>query len=458
MECPFCGWKTEGGERDTYEMMLHVETMHSEDESPFVVKDDAGKGRDSSPSPSAAKTEEPLYAECEVEGCGELILLDQLDYHLELHSDETGEQPNSHEKSKASSSAPFPSASSSNRDREHHHHHRSSRDHEATAHQSKAVSFWKNLFRMPVSSPSAQRVAKRCSDSNSGRAETSRLKRLGKSDLGRYAHEEQMPAWLETMLRRDGQAVRSKGVVSILAWLLEQSPISKYSYLCHPCVQHVSKVKGEGGFCGYRNIQMLCSYVIHNRVQGYEHLGNDIPSIFQIQDFIEEAWDKGFNSSGRIETGGIKRTRKYIGTPEAIAMFRLLKFPCEAQGFKHDEPKAAETLLLDYVEQYFKSGLPFPNPLQYTQPQQHVQVTDLAPLYFQHRGHSLTIIGFEKLYNGNRQLIVFDPYFHDASSITKLVGKNKNLPPHHPSPDSALRIYRRGTKYLRPYREFEVVK
>ena len=31
---------------------------------------------------------------------------------------------------------------------------------------------------------------------------------------------------------------------------------------------------------------------------------------------IEQAWDMGFNSSGRIETGGIKGTRKYIGTPE----------------------------------------------------------------------------------------------------------------------------------------------
>jgi hypothetical protein len=71
-----------------------------------------------------------------------------------------------------------------------------------------------------------------------------------------------------------------------------------------------------GGFCGYRNIQMLASYVVGARVEGAERFSNSIPSIFQIQDYVENAWDMGINASGRIETGGIKGTRKYIGTPE----------------------------------------------------------------------------------------------------------------------------------------------
>lgn len=49
---------------------------------------------------------------------------------------------------------------------------------------------------------------------------------------------------------------------------------------------------------------------------GWKQFGDDIPSIFQIQDLIETAWDRGFNTRGRIETGGIRGTRKYIGTPE----------------------------------------------------------------------------------------------------------------------------------------------
>jgi hypothetical protein len=71
-----------------------------------------------------------------------------------------------------------------------------------------------------------------------------------------------------------------------------------------------------GGFCGYRNIQMMSSYIIHAKSKGHEHLGDAIPSVFQIQDYIETAWDSGINAQGRLETGGIRGTRKYIGTPE----------------------------------------------------------------------------------------------------------------------------------------------
>jgi hypothetical protein len=71
-----------------------------------------------------------------------------------------------------------------------------------------------------------------------------------------------------------------------------------------------------GGFCGYRNIQMMSSYIVGARSQGHEELKDRIPSIFEIQEYIENAWDKGINVEGREETGGIKGTRKYIGTPD----------------------------------------------------------------------------------------------------------------------------------------------
>lgn len=77
---------------------------------------------------------------------------------------------------------------------------------------------------------------------------------------------------------------------------------------------HLLKVLG--GFCGYRNIQMMASYIIGAQSQGFEHFRGKLPSIFEIQDYIESAWDLGINSQGRIETGGIRGTRKYIGTPD----------------------------------------------------------------------------------------------------------------------------------------------
>jgi hypothetical protein len=61
---------------------------------------------------------------------------------------------------------------------------------------------------------------------------------------------------------------------------------------------------------------MLSSYIIGVKSQGHGVLNNKIPTIFDIQDYIERAWDLGINSQGRIETGGIRGTRKYIGTPD----------------------------------------------------------------------------------------------------------------------------------------------
>lgn len=61
---------------------------------------------------------------------------------------------------------------------------------------------------------------------------------------------------------------------------------------------------------------MLSSHIIGARSQGSEVFKGKVPSIFDIQEYIENAWDLGINSQGRIETGGIRGTRKYIGTPD----------------------------------------------------------------------------------------------------------------------------------------------
>lgn len=61
---------------------------------------------------------------------------------------------------------------------------------------------------------------------------------------------------------------------------------------------------------------MLISYVIGARAPGSRRFGDSFPTVFQIQDLIEHAWDMGYNAQGRVETGGIRGTRKFIGTPE----------------------------------------------------------------------------------------------------------------------------------------------
>lgn len=121
----------------------------------------------------------------------------------------------------------------------------------------------------------------------------------------------------------DGQLVREemvaneiRGIIPVLGQLCAQDDAVSRAYLCHPGVTDVVKMAKEGGFCGYRNFQMIISYIQDTRSPGYEHFHGRIPSILQLQDMIEHAWDIGINSLGRIETGGIRGTRKYIGTPE----------------------------------------------------------------------------------------------------------------------------------------------
>lgn len=66
----------------------------------------------------------------------------------------------------------------------------------------------------------------------------------------------------------------------------------------------------------------------------------------------------------------------------------------------------------------------------------------------------MTIVGMERKIDGSANLIVFDPMFHDASNVTKLVGQVFK----HKDPEGVLKAYRRGFKYLGNYREFELLK
>ena len=144
-----------------------------------------------------------------------------------------------------------------------------------------------------------------------------------------------MPRWLYDQLAagpkitvvnrigRDGRLIKQEqvqnetpGIIPILAQLSALDRSVKEAYYCHPSTLHIGKTPREGGFCGYRNIQMLASYIQGAHAQGHEEFPGRTPGILKLQDLIERAWDKGINSIGRQQTGGIRDTRKYIGTPE----------------------------------------------------------------------------------------------------------------------------------------------
>ena len=144
-----------------------------------------------------------------------------------------------------------------------------------------------------------------------------------------------MPSWLNKMLENgpkttpvnrisaDGKLSRhheveneTADVIPALARLCKQDPSVQRAFLCSPNVRQIFKMPREGGFCGYRNIQMLVSYIQESQNQGHVHFPGKTPTILRLQDLIEQAWDMGINPTGKVETGGIRGTRKYIGTPE----------------------------------------------------------------------------------------------------------------------------------------------
>jgi hypothetical protein len=127
-----------------------------------------------------------------------------------------------------------------------------------------------------------------------------------------------------TVVRVEAIANETPGLIPVLARLSDLDPSVERAFYCSSEVRHVAKMPREGGFCGYRNIQMLISYIRGAKAFGHEHFQDKIPSILKLQDFIEQAWDMGYNSAGKIETGGVRLTRKYIGTPEAQGLFLSL--------------------------------------------------------------------------------------------------------------------------------------
>jgi len=366
--CPFCSFSVKSNsERDMYALMHHLELSHPENgQSPFIVTDEGGgsgrgialeeEGATSSLTAPEDEEGEEVYIECPAQ-CGEAITLTELSSHMDLHSAEgissDGLRPRSRNTSphlhggRASSSGPLSYSDVSlfsgntlvdSSPKKH-------RGHSAPRKQKDGYGLkdWKEFFLGPSSKKTRSSnpktrapVPRRLGVStNTTQEVTSKLMDPKKSELGPHAYEEQMPTWLRRQIERGarvtvvnqisptGQMIRveqvaneTPGMVSVLAQLCEQDPALSKAFLCHPGVKHVVKQAREGGFCGYRNIQMVVSHIQAAKYAGHEHFPGRLPSILELQQLIEQAWDQGINAVGRIETGGIRGTRKYIGTPE----------------------------------------------------------------------------------------------------------------------------------------------
>ncbi|KAF2272286.1 DUF1671-domain-containing protein [Westerdykella ornata] len=493
LECPLCPFSVL--KKDNYVLQLHFEQIHTED-SPFRIENDP------EPLPPAVVPEKPSPTSsndgdtpsdledensvlCPEPDCREVILLSDFNTHLDLHAaatlsfDETTGKYHSQ-----------PPASSSMQS--------SSNKHINITLKSgtKAPSFLtRNLGNATPSSPSrradedARKLKKKSPKSrgNSTGSEKSTLSRsiaafnpftkahsvrasqntarLGRAELGPHAWEDRMPKWLHDQLAngpkitivnrigRDGRLIKQEhvqnetpGIIPILAQLSALDRTVKQAYYCHPSTLHIGKTPKEGGFCGYRNIQMLISYIQGARAQGLEEFPGRTPGVLKLQDMIERAWDKGINEIGRQQTGGIRDTRKYIGTPEAQALFLSCQIDCAVELFT-DSPDGhieAHEQLLYAIESYFKQA-----PVR--SDGSNVCKTLLPPIYLQQPGHSVTIIGFERRKDGSTNLVVFDPMYQTSPAMHALLGR-RNIKTPRPE---VLQAYRRGTRQLGKHAAFE---
>jgi len=232
---------------------------------------------------------------------------------------------------------------------------------------------------------------------------------------------------------------------------------------------------GAGWACGWRNLQMLCNAVIHRATlsettstgssssstssqpsPNRQLFGGSkgVPKIEYLQRWLEIAWEEGFDPVGRAQLSPIYGTRKWIGSTEAATLLRSFGVRANIVEFIDKDAQAKErawraekarrggrgrgrgrgsrggrqlasashTQLLEWVWNYFcpeKELSPWTAAKKNSEFENNgaLQVSNKLPLYFQHQGHSRTIVGIERKFPAHgpakASLIVLDPA-HDG--------------------------------------------
>ena len=117
--------------------------------------------------------------------------------------------------------------------------------------------------------------------------------------------------------------------------------------------------------------------------------------------------------------------------------------PCTARAFAG---KQAPQMLLDSIEEYFKSSLK-------SAPTAGVHQTKLPPVFLQRPRHSITVVGIERLRNGRRRLLCFDPGYRPPTALMKASKDSWSKM----SARLILWRYQRDEAYFRRYRKFEAL-
>lgn len=218
-------------------------------------------------------------------------------------------------------------------------------------------------------------------------------------------------------IERYYMAVRAKGLQKI--------------HLCWPSIDLYSSNEWGLGFdCGFRNIQMFLSSCLQSGGDVAEKLARvgvkEVPTVPEIQRWIELAWKAGFDTVGMEQLGGkLQGTQTWIGAVEVVALLRSWRLRAKVVDFELPD-ESARRRMLEWVFFYFENrckggktkgagGCYHCRKTPFMKRRPHFT----PPLYLQHNGHSRTIIGVEKTSNDQIRLLVVDPTRDFAKNLTQ---------------------------------------
>ncbi|CAA7392035.1 unnamed protein product [Spirodela intermedia] len=238
------------------------------------------------------------------------------------------------------------------------------------------------------------------------------------------------------------------GLMMLLSRCLDMESDNVKSVICG-YVDHFQSTEIEdfGWGCGWRNIQMLSSHLLMERQEAKEVIfggSGFVPDIPSLQRWLELAWERGFDGLGAKSFNyKIAGSRKWIGATECATLFRFFGLRARIIDFDGELVKSSESsadlgkkakrkekdvhgpmdkfllhtvmhdksrhashvsgktdsgnclrktngpqVLVDWVWNYFNSGVS-------GQCSHQVSISEKMPLYFQHNGHSRTIVGIQ---------------------------------------------------------------
>ena len=221
-------------------------------------------------------------------------------------------------------------------------------------------------------------------------------------------------------------------------WALPTTGIARATLSCSAILHIQQKDKWS---CGFRNLQMLfsallphvpthhaCYQRVFDSLRPYplqENRPIPIPSLHQLQLFLEEAWKDGFDARGAQHyRHSIVGKHSQIGAVEVSSLLSFLQLDSAVLQFiKCSESRA---YLGPFVWSYFRrkqcacreetSCAAWAEQLLATAAgSTEDYVTDptcpcpVLPLYLQWKGHSVTIVGVEKMANDEMHFLLLDP-------------------------------------------------